>query len=182
MGELFFRVLKETLMTMTGVFIDYVKGVENIPLKNNFIIVSNHQKLIDPLLIYYSLVEVRNDVVYFISSTKWFNEDRCRSMFNLIPHTENCYVEAKEKILDNEIVGIFPEGYLDNNQKHIKSGAVLLSTQTKVPILPIGLTCSYFPFSGKINIGELIYFHNYDISVEEKNKMLMEIIYKLKRR
>ena len=62
----------------------------------------------------------------------------------------------KKYIKKNEIVGIFPEGRLDEKIRYPKTGAVRLSLETRTQILPIGIKSSYLPFSSKVVIGKSV--------------------------
>ena len=126
-----------------------IKGIENIPHKTPFIIVSNHEMLIDPLIILYPLLRELNKKVHFIGTPTWWflGETICRQWAGGIPlfTPKQAYKEAKELIKSGEIVGIFPEGGIGKT-RNPKTGAVRLALETNIPILPIGIKSSYLPF------------------------------------
>ena len=165
------------------IFIRKIKGLDNLPRNFNFIIVSNHEKLIDPFLILCPVIKKLNKKVHFIATpTWWFLGDTiCRKWAACIPlfSKEQAYKESKELIQSGEVVGIFPEGRLGKKEKKPKTGAVRLSLETKVPILPIGLKSSYLPFNSALNIGKLIYLKK-GKNIEKQTIDIMKEVYRLR--
>lgn len=158
-----------------------IEGKENIPKDKNFIIVANHRKLIDPLLMVYPVLRTINKKVHFIASAKWWpylGDKICRGWAGCIPlfDSKQAYTEAKETILSDEIVGIFPEGYIKLNNRKPRDGAVRLALETKTPILPIMVDSFYIPFKSKVRIGKLL--QPSDIKKKYKDPVkLMKLIY-----
>lgn len=166
------------------VLLKKIKGKENIPNKAPFIIVSNHEHLIDPLYILYPILRKLNKKIHFIATpTWWFLGDTiCRKWAGCIPlfNSEQAYKGAKGLIIKSgEIIGIFPEGGT-RRTKNPKTGAVRLAIETKVPILPIAIKSSYAPFSSTLNIGKLIYLKKNKKSLKKQARELMTKIYKLR--
>lgn len=159
-----------------------VKGKENIPNETPFLIVSNHEHLIDPLYIIYPILRKLNIKVHFISSARWWflGETICRQWAGCIPlfNKKQAFEEAKELIKSGEIVGIFPEGGT-RKTKNPKTGAIRLALETKVPILPIGLKSSYLPFRATLNIGKPVYVRRNGKNIKNQAKELMKYVYKL---
>ena len=135
-----------------------IKGAENIPLKTPFIIISNHEKLIDPILVYYPILKKLNKKIHFLAKpTWWFLGDAiCRKWAGCIPlfNSKKAFSEMKEYLKKGKIIGIFPEGYIKAKIRILKPGAVRLALETNTPILPIGIKSSYLPFNSTINIGK----------------------------
>ena len=161
-----------------------VKGMENIPRDKRFIVVANHEKLIDPFYVLYLLLRKLNKKIHFIASPRWWflGNTICRKWAGCIPlfNSKKAYLEAKELLKQNEIIGIFPEGNLYKKVRIPKSGALRLSIETNTPILPIGIKSSYFPFSSKVNIGKLIYPKKGTRDIEEQTFKIMDYVYKLR--
>ena len=157
-----------------------VKGIDNIPHRTPFIIVSNHEKLIDPLYILYPILKKLNKKVHFVATpTWWFLGDTiCRKWAGcvLLFNSEQAYREAKELISSGEIVGIFPEGGT-RRTKNPKTGAVRLALETNTPILPIGIKSSYLPFNSALNIGKLIHLRK-NKNLKKQSQDLMNLVYK----
>lgn len=164
-------------------FIRRIKGSENIPINSNFIIVSNHEKLIDPLYIIYAILKKLNEKVHFLATpTWWFLGDKiCRKWAGCIPilSTEQAFDEMKKCLKEGCIVGIFPEGHLNAEVRYPKTGAVRLAVETKTLILPIGLKSSYVPFSSSIIIGKPILLGK-NKNIKKQAIDIMGIVYKLR--
>ncbi len=159
-----------------------IKGINNIPKKTPFIIVSNHEHLIDPLLIIYPILRKLNKKIHFIASPRWWflGETICRQWAGCIPlfDSEQAYKEAKELINSNEIVGIFPEGGT-RRTKNPKTGAIRLTLETNTPILPLGIKSSYVPFTSTVNVGKIIHLKKKK-NIKKQAIDLMKYIYKLR--
>ena len=164
------------------VLIRRIKDIENIPKNTPFIIVSNHEHLIDPLYILYPVLKKLNKKVHFLSTGRWWflGETICRKWAGCIPlfNSKQAYKEAKELINSGKIVGIFPEGDT-RRTKDPKTGAVRLAIETNTPILPIAVKSSYLPFNSTMNIVTLFY-SNKNKSIKKQTLDLMEEIYRLR--
>jgi 1-acyl-sn-glycerol-3-phosphate acyltransferase len=138
-----------------------IKGIGNIPYNDTFILVSNHQRRVDSLYVFYPILKKLNKKMHVITTPTWWflGNAICRKWAACIPlfSKEQAYQESKELIKSGEIVGIFPEGHLKAKDKNPRTGAVRLAIETNTPILPVGLKSSYLPFSSALNIGKLIY-------------------------
>ena len=160
-----------------------IKGIDNTPHKTPFIIVSNHEHLIDPLYLIYPILRKLNKKIHFIASPTWWflGETICRQWAGSIPlfNSEQAYKEAKEIIKSGGIVGIFPEGGT-RRTKNPKTGAVRLALETNTPILPIGIKSSYFPFKSTLNIGKLIHLKKNKKSLKKHARDLMRYVYRLR--
>lgn len=159
------------------------KGIENIPNKTPFIIVSNHKRLLDPFLITYIILKRLNRKVHFLTRSAWYVPDLIyRQWAGCIPliDPKQAFSEMKEHINNGEITAIFPEGIRAKKPiENPKTGAVRLALETGTPILPIGIKFSFIPFTSAIVIGKLIYLNkNKDINRQASN--LMQCIYKLR--
>ena len=160
-----------------------VNGTENIPNNSAFIVVSNHEKLVDPLFIIYPILKKLNKKVYFLSTGRWWflGETICRQWAGTIPlfNRKQAYEDSKNLIQSGEIVGIFAEGGTKRT-KNPKTGAVRLAIETKTPILPIGIKSSYFPFTSILNIGQPLYLDKNKKNIKKITIGLMEHVYRLR--
>lgn len=147
-GSFLFKALKKLL---TPIFRRYfkmeIKGLENIPKENNFILAPNHQSFLDAQLISASLpYEVLKDT-YFLATEEFF-QSRLKKLFarktNII--TINVYknlklvLEKLDFLLKNgKNVLIFPEGAItkDGNLYPFKNAFAILAKQSGVPIVPV---------------------------------------------
>ena len=179
-----YPITKFWFYPLCWILIKRVKGVEHIPNKVPFIIVSNHEKLIDPLYTIYPVLKKLNKKVHFIALPTWWflGEKICRQWAGCIPlfNSKQAYKEAKKLIKSNKIIGIFPEAGTERT-KILKTGAIRLAIETQAPILPVGLKSSYIPFNTKINIGKLVYIKNKK-NVKKQAIWLLKEVYKLRKR
>ena len=178
-----YPITKFGFYSLSRIMVNSVKGIENIPINSNFILISNHEKLIDPLYIICPILKKLNKKIHFLASARWWflGETVCRKWAGCIPlfNSKQVYKEAKELVKSGEIVGIFPEGHLDSEIRNPKTGAVRLAIETNIPILPIGLKSSYLPFCSTLNIGKLVYIPNRK-NIEKQTSDLMKQIYRLR--
>jgi 1-acyl-sn-glycerol-3-phosphate acyltransferase len=158
-----------------------IEGIENIPDKPPFIVISNHERQIDPLLIIYLILSRLDKKIHFIATPRyWFlGEKICRNWAGCIPlfNSKQAFKEAKNLINMGEIVGVFPEGHLKGSRE-IKTGAIRLSIETSAPILPIRLQSSYAPLMSKLYIGKLIHINSRN-NLKKQATGLMNCIYRL---
>ncbi|MBI2650338.1 1-acyl-sn-glycerol-3-phosphate acyltransferase [Candidatus Woesearchaeota archaeon] len=177
-----YPITKFWFYPLNWVMIKRIKGENNIPENPNFIIISNHEHLIDPLYIVYTMLLKLNKKVHFLSSARWWflGDTVCRKWAGCVPlfDRKQAYHESKKLIESGEIIGIFPEGGL-RRTKNPKTGAVRLAIETKTPILPIGIKSSYIPFNSTMNIGKLIYLKKNKKNLKKQAFDLMKKIYKL---
>jgi 1-acyl-sn-glycerol-3-phosphate acyltransferase len=162
-----------------------IRGIGNVPSKPPFIVVSNHERLIDPFYILYIMIKKLNKKIHFIAEpTWWFLGDMgCRQWAGCIPlfNSKQAYNEIKKYLLNNKIIGIFPEGnYKKMLAKNFKTGFVRLAIETKIPILPVGIKSSYIPFTTTLNIGKLIYLKKGSKNIEKQTSDLMKLVYSLR--
>lgn len=164
-------------------FIGKIKGIENIPTNTSFIVVANHEKLVDPLYIIYVILRKLNKKTHFLATPTWWflGESICRDWAGCVPlvNSKQAYKETKKYIKSGKIVGIFPEGHLKARIRYPKVGALKLALETNTPILPIGLKSSYIPFNSGVNIGKLVYISKKK-PLEKQIIEIMKKIYELK--
>lgn len=150
-----YLIIKILLYPILRILVRNNKGIENIPTDKNFIVVANHNKQIDPILVAYPIVRKLNRKVHFIASPRWWpylGDYICGVWAGCIPlfSPKQAYRDAKMIINKGEIVGIFPEGYIKLKNRHPKTGAIRLAIETKKCILPVKVESSYFPFMSTV--------------------------------
>lgn len=157
-----------------------VKGIENIPKDNGFLLCGNHIHNLDPIIL--SIISPRQ--IAWMGKKELFEN---RFLGYLLPklgvfpvdrqETELSTIKHSIKLLRNEdVLGIFPEGtrVSEMNLENAKPGVALISIKSKSSILPVYIEGSYKPFSKiKIHIG-----HIFDFS-ESYNKKLTTDDYKI---
>jgi len=181
----FYRVFCQTFFGLTGGL--KVSG-DNIPKKGPFIIVANHQSILDPMI----LMACIPHKITFLAASYIFQiplvgqvvrtsgalpVNSNRGNIKSIKHCLSC-------LLDGGVVGLFPEGgvSLDGNLRPFKHGWAYLALKTGSPVLPVAIAGSrivlpvgtYIPRRCKINVyaGELI-------AVERKAKIYRRNMEKL---
>jgi 1-acyl-sn-glycerol-3-phosphate acyltransferase len=154
LGRLFFRIK--------------VEGLQNIPRKSNFIIVSNHVSFLDPLLIMAFVppkihcIALRN--LYKMTRIKWF-----LYLVEALP-SGNISRKAAHLLQRDKNVGLFPEGGVsrDGRLGEFRRGTALLALKTGRPVVPCAVfgTFETLPFGKrfpklfrplKLKIGRPIY-------------------------
>ena len=178
-----YPITKFWFYPLNWIMIKRIKGGNNIPENLGLIVVSNHEHLIDPLYIAYTMLRKLNKKVQFLSSARWWflGETICRKWAACVPvfNPAQAYEETKKLIESGEIVGIFPEAGL-RKTKNLKTGAIRLALETNAPILPIGLKSSYIPFNSAINIGKPVYLKKNKKNLKKQMSDLMEEVYRLR--
>lgn len=168
---------------LNWIMVRNIKGIENVPNDAIFIIVSNHEHLIDPLYMLHPILKKLNKKIHFLSSARWWflGDTICRKWAGCIPifNSEQVFEESMSLLESGEIVGIFPEGRLNAKIRDPKTGAIRLALETKTPILPIGLKSSYIPFNSAINIGKPIHLKKKN-NIKKQMLDLMKKVYRLR--
>lgn len=153
-----------------------VYGMENIPQKGPFIIVSNHQSIIDPF-VFMSIFPLK---INFLAAAYLFKIPVVGVMLRLgkaLPiNSKKSNLRSLRMTLrilkEGKVIGIFPEGgvSLDGKIKNFKAGWAYLALKAKVPAVPVAISGTgnvlpvgkYLPRKGKIfvNIGRPKNFGN----------------------
>ncbi|MFH1460741.1 MAG: lysophospholipid acyltransferase family protein [Candidatus Omnitrophota bacterium] len=136
--------MKSFLKFFLGLFFKLkIEGIENLPSKTNFIIVSNHVSWLDPVcfvaIMPYRFYGIAARYLYKEEWVRWFCE-----RIGAIPSGD-----SSEKMISllnsNKNVGLFPEGgcSYDGKLKAFKNGAALLAMRTGRPIVPCAIVGTY---------------------------------------
>lgn len=140
------------------------EGIENIPLTGKCILTLNHLGAYDIPLIG---VNVHRDDTAFLAADKYKNNFFSRGLINMLGgiwiNREDVDRQAlrlaRKALIDEEILGIAPEGTRSPTGALIegKQGAAYLATMTDAPIIPVGLTGPEDAFSrlGKLRRARL---------------------------
>lgn len=176
-----YQITKIWLMPLLRLLIKKIEGVENIPASGNFIIASNHHRILDSFFIWYVIVSKLNRKVHFIARPtnkldviipkKWAG-------WILAFDRKKGYAEALEKLKSGAIIGIYPEGSTKIKNK-LKTGAIRLAIESGRPILPVGLKSSWKPFTAAIRIGKPFYADKH-MDIRLQTKRLMKMAYSLR--
>lgn len=147
MAHFFTKVLLYPLMRL--LFVKDIKGLDNLPAKGPYIIVSNHASYIDGALLLLTFLWHKNRAVHFFMTRDMFNTVFRRLVFLawLGQIKENHSVQKGLDFLDKgEIVGIFPEGSRTKTGKMNKAkgtGLGVLALKTGLPVVPVGIEGNY---------------------------------------
>ena len=130
-----------------------VRGIENVPPEGPYIICPNHLSYIDPFVVMSVLPYRIFHSVFFVGYSEYF---RNRPMKLLARLANIVSVDADAHLLramrigacglrQRRILCIFPEGgrAFDGKLQEFKKGAAILSRETRVPIVPVGIRGTY---------------------------------------
>lgn len=126
-----------------------VEGKENLPEKNNFIIVANHASFLDPFVIAAAIPKkiywIALMSIYNVISLRWF-------MYKIgaLP-TGSVSDKAVRLLMEDKNICLFPEGTrtYDGNLREFRRGAALLALKTGRPIVPCAILGTYEAFPRK---------------------------------
>ena len=160
-------------------WVDKVKGMENIPKKGAAIVASNHESFFDFLC----FLSVSPRKVHYLAAEKFFNNKLWKPLMLIsgqikVDRKSKNKSEVHNKVLSvlrqEKIIGIFPEGTRspDGFMHPPYTGVAKYALKAKVPIIPVGIKGTYEimsrydkkPKLGKkadIIIGEPMYFDEY---------------------
>lgn len=168
-----------------------VKGLENLPKEGAAIVCANHIHLLDSVTIVIHIkrmiyIMVKKELMeskignWFFNKLGCFAVDRGKGDVKAIE-------DAEGHVKNGDLLMIFPEGSRNGMAKGIKmkKGAAMIALQTKTPIIPVGISGSFIPFTKiKIRFGKPLdlstYFEMEKTGPREwitvTNKMQEEII------
>jgi 1-acyl-sn-glycerol-3-phosphate acyltransferase len=149
---MWYWIMRGILIALSKLFFRFkVEGLENIPKKSNFIIVSNHVSFLDPLAIMTAVPQKMHCIalrsLYKISWIKWFLH-----LVEALPSGRISH-KAVHLLNNNKNVGLFPEGGVNREGKlgEFRRGAALLALKTGRPVVPCAVfgTFESLPFGAK---------------------------------
>ena len=184
-------VLYKLLRPLDKVFMKLYRptyiGLDNIPKEGAIILAGNHTAKLDSLL----LMSTTKRCIHFLAKIELFQGPK-KLFFQQVgiipvdrkrknPEAVNL---AKEYLLENEVIGIFPESTINRTNDIImpfKYGAVKLAKDTGAPIVPFSITHEYKLFKKSVTI---CFDKPYKVTgdIEKENKKLEEKVIKLIRR
>ncbi len=176
-----------TLLPFIRFFIRKTKGLENIPKQGPYIIACKHVGSLDGVFIAAEIIPIIKQKIHFVSSVApwgWvWKKIVAEHWGGIIPfykeHPQICLDIAQEYLKKGRIVGIFPEGIMEDRQKNkhrAKTGVARMALWSKVPILPIGLKYKNIPKKDMTNMhnrwhvirNTFIHPHSLEINIGEK--------------
>ncbi len=140
-------------MLFAIVFRPKVHGVEHIPVRGPAIFAANHISWWDPPL----MVVISPRAVHFMAKEELFGFP---VLGRILPYIRAFPVKrasgdrrairrALEILEDDGVIGMFPEGTRNrgSGQQVFSSGAAFLSVRSGAPLVPMGISGRYGPFS-----------------------------------
>ena len=125
-------------------------GIENLPKKGAYILVSNHTSYADPLAMAYFIFVQLGRAPHFLAKESLF---RIPVFGKLLPHlgqvpiyrqgrsNQDSLVAAKEYLKAGHTIIMFPEGTLTRDPDYWpmrgRSGAIRLAIESGVPVFPV---------------------------------------------
>lgn len=160
MNNLFYRIVRPIVRFLfLSLFRPRIKGIENIPKNENYILAGNHTKWLDPVM----LVAIVKDEIHFLAKDSLFKgitKPIVKGM-GAIPvnrkiHDHQALENAIDVLRKGAVIGIFPEGTINREKKEptlpFKIGAVKMANTTNTKIIPFVITGKYKVFSSAITI------------------------------
>ncbi|MBR2867811.1 MAG: 1-acyl-sn-glycerol-3-phosphate acyltransferase [Clostridia bacterium] len=180
---IFYRVIRGPLAAIfNGIYKPTVIGKEHIPENGRIILAGNHTNYFDCLLV----ASATKRCVHYLAKDELM-KGPLKYIFGslgIIPVNRRskdpqAVRKAEEYLLDEKLIGIFPEGTINRTDDVImpfRFGAVKFANDTDTPILPFAITGAYKPFkkTAKIRFFEPVRVENGDITAA--NKKLEETI------
>ena len=160
MNNLFYRIVRLIVRFLfLSLFRPRIKGIENIPKNENYILAGNHTKWLDPVM----LVAIVKDEIHFLAKDSLFKgitKPIVKGMgaisVNRKIHDHQALENAIDVLRKGAVIGIFPEGTINREKKEptlpFKIGAVKMANTTNTKIIPFVITGKYKVFSSTIKI------------------------------
>lgn len=185
-------ILYKLLIPLDKIFMKYFYratyiGKENIPKNSSVILAGNHTSYLDPLL----LMSSTNRCIHFLAKIELFKGVKKIFFKNvgIIPvdrtkKNPDAINSAKEYLLNNKVIGIFPESTINKTNDIImpfKYGAVKMAAETNCYIVPFSITNKYQILKKSVII---CFGKPYKVTgnIKEDNQKLEEKVTKLIRR
>lgn len=155
---------------------------EAIPIEGPILIVGNHKHIMDQCLVIIStkrIVHYMAKKEYFDGKFAWFFKACGCISVNRSIHDENAKSQAIDALNNNMAIGLFPEGTRNKTKKFLlpfKFGTVSMAKKTNATIVPFGITGDYKFRSKNLTIRFGKPFKIEEMSLEEANKKLEDIV------
>jgi long-chain acyl-CoA synthetase len=127
----------------------HVRGIENLPRTDAYIISSNHQSYLDPLILASVLPPAVFDKLFALATSEIFGEGfmlrLARSLRIVVLDPDANLIPAMRAgafgLRQGRPLMLYPEGErsIDGTPRIFKKGAAILSIHTQVPIVPVAI-------------------------------------------
>jgi len=135
-------------------FLGKCTGLENVPSDRGAVLAANHASYLDHLVIGSNLIPRLNRMLYFLAKKEHFDsflQRRWHQYFKAIPvDREAGGQEALQKALKHlrggDLVVVYPEGTrtLTGKMNRAKTGVARLALSARVPVVPMGITNTFY--------------------------------------
>ena len=149
--SLAWRCLQAIARPLATVLFDLkVYGCDNIPPHGGVLIVSNHQSLLDPILLPVHL----NRPLNYIAKSELFQNPFCawflRSVFNAFPVRQGhgdvrAVKETIQRLREGHLMNIYPEGArtMDGEIAQLQRGVALIVERAQVAVIPAAIVGAF---------------------------------------
>ena len=184
-----YAITKHIIGLLLKPFIGSYQGIENIP-QSGAILAANHASYIDHFIIAQPIFKKLRRILYFLAMKEHFDtfmQRQWHKYLKAIPldrqsDGSDALGKAVDHLKKGDLIMIYPEGTrtLTGKMNRAKTGVARLALAAKVPVVPIGLTNTFYilpkgkwiPGFGKkadVTIGKPLYFNKYYGKAEDKN-------------
>lgn len=135
-------------------FLGECTGLENIPSDQGALLAANHASYLDHLVIGSNLIPKLNRMLYFLAKKEHFSsflQRRWHQYFRAIPVDreaggQEALQKAVEHLQGGNLVVIYPEGTrtLTGRMSRAKTGVARLALSARVPVVPMGITSTFY--------------------------------------
>ena len=156
-----------------------IKGRENIPKNEPFVLAGNHTKWLDSVMLV--SVTPKNQVHFLAKEELWHGKGWIVvKAMGCIPvnrkiHDKDALIKAYEYLNNGSCIGIFPEGTINRTDDIImpfKFGAVKMCKETDATLVPFVITGKYKLFKKGVTI-EFLKPRKVTGDLEHENEKLM---------
>lgn len=130
-------------------FVKQITGINNLPKKTPYILAANHASYIDGVLMFLTILWYKNKPVHILIYKEFFKTWFKRFFFLTLykqMQANHSVDHAVQYLINNELVGIFPEGGRTKTGKIKKvthSGLAVMALETGLPVVPVGIEGTY---------------------------------------
>ena len=176
-----YKILQKIVKIATKIYVrPTYEGLENVPKDGPYIFAGNHLHLVDPGV----LMSITNKPIHFLAKSSLFKFPQSiifNNMGLIVVNRDgkdtSAYQQAVKYLKNGDIVGIYPEGTRERGRGLLpfKTGAVRMSLDANVPIIPFAVVGMYKPFRKSV----IVKFgkpYKATKDIERSNEKLREII------
>lgn len=156
--------------------VEYI-GLENVPAEGGFIVASNHQHALDPVIV---SAGIKNRQLHYMGKKELFDNKLVGSLLKKVngfpvargAGDAKALEYAVRLVKEGNVLGIFPEGTRskDCKPKRAKRGVCVIAREAKADVLPVSIfTDDNAKFGTKLTVryGEIIPFEKLGIGGKE---------------